>query len=67
MTVTSCNNNDGTVHESSARDHVLNVIGVTRAIDVGVVTGIGLILDMCSCDGNTTLSFFGSFVNGSIL
>ena len=66
MSITSSNHDDSTVHESSTRDHILDVIGVTGTIDVGVVTGIGLILDMCSCDGDATLSLFGSFVNGPI-
>src|SRR3954454_6156068 len=37
---------DGAVHLRGAGDHVLDVVGVTRAVDVGVVAGVGLVLDV---------------------
>ena len=39
-------NQDGAVHLSRAGDHVLDVIGVPRAIDVGVVPLFALVLDV---------------------
>jgi len=40
---------------------------VARAVDVGVVSVIRLVLDVCSRDGDTSLSLFGSLVDGTIL
>ena len=43
---------DRAVHLGGTRDHVLHVIGVTRAVDVGVVTRLGLVLDVRRGDGD---------------
>ena len=56
-------NENGTVHLSGTRDHVFNIIGVTRAVHVSIVTGFRLIFHVCCVDGNTTLFFFRSSVN----
>jgi len=45
---------DTTVHTSGTSDHVLHVISVTWAIDVTVVTGIGLVLNRGRVDGDTS-------------
>ena len=37
---------DGAVHLGGAGDHVLDVVGVARAVDVGVVARVGLVLDV---------------------
>ena len=37
---------DGTVHLGRAGDHVLDVVGVARAVDVGVVPLLALVLDV---------------------
>ena len=37
---------DRAVHLGGARDHVLHVVGVARAVDVGVVTVLRLVLDV---------------------
>ena len=37
---------DRAVHLRGARDHVLDVVGVARAVDVGVVPLLGLVLDV---------------------
>jgi hypothetical protein len=58
---------DGSVHVGGSRDHVLDVIGVTRAVDVGVVAGFGLVLDVGGGDGDTALALFGGLVDGAIL
>ena len=67
LAVRGGNDNDGTVHVGSTRDHVLDVIGVTGAVDVGVVAVIGLVLDVCGGNRDTTLSLFRRFVDSAIL
>jgi len=67
LTVRSGDNDDGTVHGSSASNHVLDVIGVTRAVDVSIVAVVGLVLDVSSGDGDTTLALLGGLVDGGIV
>ena len=47
---------DRAVHLGRAGDHVLHIVGVTRTVDVGVVTSIGLILDMSRRDRDATIA-----------
>lgn len=54
---------DGTVHLGRTRDHVLDVVGVTRAVDVGVVTRLGLVLDVRDRDRDTALALFRRLVD----
>ena len=54
-TVSSSYYQDSTVHLSSTSNHVLNVVGVTWAVYVSVVTACSLILYVSSVDGDTTL------------
>ena len=81
--VGSSDNQDSAVHLSSTGDHVLDIVGVARAVDVGVVTDldlavfaglvvvtqtvIGLVLDVSGVDGDTTLSLFGSLIDVCII
>ena len=58
---------DGTVHLRSTRDHVADVVGVTRAVDVGVVAVRRLVLDVRSRDRNTTLTLLGRLVDGGVV
>lgn len=67
LSVGSGDDDDGTIHGSSTGNHVLDVIGVTRTVDVGVVTSVGLVLDVCSGNGDTTLPLLGSLVNRGIV
>src|SRR5580693_7051621 len=46
---------DGTVHLGGTRDHVLDVVRVTRAVHVRVVPLLGLVLDMGDRDGDAAL------------
>lgn len=67
LTVGSGDDNDGTVHGSSTSNHVLDVIGVTRAVDVSIVAVVGLVLDVGGGDGDTALAFLGGLVNGGVV
>ena len=54
-TVSSSYYDDSTVHLSSTGNHVLYIVGVTRAVYVCVVTVSCLILYVSGVDSNTTL------------
>jgi hypothetical protein len=67
LTIASCNDNNGSVHVGSSRDHVLDVVGVAGTVNVGVMTVLGLVFDVGGGNGDTTLSLFGSFINGAVI
>ncbi|KAI3479847.1 hypothetical protein L1887_58094 [Cichorium endivia] len=67
LTVGSGDDDDGAVHLCSTGDHVSNVIGVTGAVDVGVVAVAGLVLDVGGGDGDTTGTLLGGLVDGGIV
>src|SRR6476469_5717602 len=54
---------DGAVHLGGPGDHVLDVVGVPRAVDVGVVAGVGLVLDVGDGDGDAALALLGGVVD----
>ena len=54
---------DGPVHLGGAGDHVLDVVGVPRAVDVRVVARVGLVLDVGDGDGDAALALFGRVVD----
>jgi hypothetical protein len=54
---------DGAVHLRGAGDHVLDVVGVARAVDVRVVTVLGLVFDVRGVDGDAACLFFRRRVN----
>ena len=54
---------DRAVHLGRAGDHVLDVVGVTGAVDVGVVTRLGLVLDVGDRDGDAALTLLGRLVD----
>ena len=62
-TISSSYHDDGTVHLSSTGNHVLNVVGVTRAVYVSVVTVSGFVLYVRSVNRNTSFFFFGSVID----
>ena len=58
---------DSAVHLSSAGDHVLDIVGVARAVNVSIVTLVGLILNVGGVDGDTTLALLGSLVDAGVV
>ena len=57
------NHEDRAVHLRRARDHVLDVIGVARAVDVRIVTVRRLVLHVRGRDRDAALALFGSVVD----
>ena len=66
-TIGSSNDQNSAVHLSSTGDHVLNVVSMARAVNVSVVTSIGLVLDMSGVDRNTTSALLGSLIDVGIV
>jgi hypothetical protein len=54
---------DRAVHLSRTGDHVLDVVGVAGAVDVGVVPRLGLVLDVRDRDRDAALTLLGSLVD----
>ena len=54
---------DRAVDLRGAGDHVLHVVGVARAVDVGVVAVVGLVLDMRGRDRDPALFLLGRVVD----
>ena len=54
---------DGAVHLGGTGDHVLDVVGVARHVDVGVVPILGLVLNVAYVDRDTALTLLGSLVD----
>ena len=48
---------NGPVHLGCARDHVLDVVSVARAVDVCVVPVLSLVLDVRRVDGDACLLY----------
>jgi hypothetical protein len=67
LTVSRSNDDDGAIHVGSTSNHVLDVIGVTGTVDVGVVAAGGLVFNVRRGDGDTTFPLFWSFIDGAIL
>ncbi len=61
--VGSVHHQDSAVHLGSTGDHVLHIVGVARAIDVGIVTCVGFVFNVSGRDGDTALTLFGSLVD----
>ncbi len=62
--VGSIDHQDSTVHLGCSGDHVLDIVGVAGAVDVGVVAVFGFVLDVGSRDGDAAFAFFGGVVDG---
>ena len=54
---------DRAVHLRGAGDHVLHVVGVAGAVDVGVVALVGLVLDVRGRDGDAARLLFRRLVD----
>ena len=54
---------DRAVHLGGAGDHVLDVVGVAGAVDVGVVAVLGLVLDVRGGDRDPALLLLRSVVD----
>src|SRR3954469_1894704 len=54
---------DRAVHLRGAGDHVLDVVGVARAVDVGVVAVVGLVLDVRGGDRDAAFLLLGSVID----
>lgn len=67
LTVRGGDDNDGAVHVGGTSDHVLDVILVAGAVDVGVVPLVGRVLDVRRGDGDTTFPLLRSLVDGAIV
>src|SRR5688500_16761702 len=61
--VSGGDNEDRTVHLRGAGDHVLDVVGVTRAVDVRIVALLGRVLHVGGGDGDAAFALFGSLVD----
>jgi hypothetical protein len=54
---------DGAVHLGSTGDHVLDIVGVARAVNVGVVAVGRFVFDVRGVDGDAARLFFGRRVD----
>jgi predicted RNA-binding protein with RPS1 domain len=61
--VGSRHHQDRAIHLCRTRDHVLHIIGVAGAIDVGVVASSGLVFNVSRRNRNTTGLFFRRLIN----
>ena len=62
-TVGCRNNEDRAVHLSSARNHVLNVVGVSRAVNVCIVTAGRFVFYVRGVNCNSACFLFGCFID----
>ena len=62
-TISCSNNEDSTIHLSSTSYHVLYIVGVSRTVNVSIVTLCSLILYVSSVDSNTALFLLRSVIN----
>ncbi len=61
--VVCADNEDRAIHLGRAGDHVLDVVGVTGAVYVGIVTVIRLVLDVGRSNGDTALLLLRSLID----
>ena len=62
-TVGRSDDEDSAVHLCSTGDHVLDVVGMSRAVNVRIVALVRLILDVRGVDRDTTSLFFRRLVD----
>ena len=56
-------NQNSTIHLGSTGDHVFNIVCVTGAVHVGIVSVFGFVFYVGGVNGNTAFSFFGCSIN----
>jgi hypothetical protein len=56
-------NQNRPIHLGGAGNHVFDVVSMTRAVYVSIVTLFSFVLDMGDGDGNAALSLFGGLIN----
>ena len=62
-TISSRDHQNSTIHLCRTRNHVFNVISMTRAIDMSIVTFISFILNMCCRNRDTARTFLRRSIN----
>src|SRR5687767_3105200 len=61
--ISSRTDQNSTVHLRSTRDHVLHIVGMAWAVNVGVMTLAGVVFHMRGRNRNTALAFLRRIVN----
>ena len=56
-------NQNRAVHLGSTGDHVLDIVGMSGAVDVGIMAVVGFVLDVGGVDGDAALTFFRGVVD----
>ena len=62
-TIGSTHNDNSAIHLRRTGDHILNVISVTRTVNMRIMTVFRLILHVSDSDSDTTLFFFRRLIN----
>src|SRR5260370_32172290 len=61
--IRSTHHQNGTVHLSGTGDHILNVVGVTRTIHMGIVAMLGLVFQVGNRNRDPTFALLRSLIN----
>ena len=62
-----CYDEDGAVHLRRAGDHVLDIVRVAGAVNVRIVTLLGLVLDVRGVDRDASRFLFGGLIDLIVL
>src|SRR5262249_14862282 len=54
---------DGSIHLGGSGDHVLDVVGVSGAVHMGIMAFVGLVFQVGDIDGDASGFLFGGAVN----